>query len=174
MSLHFDLLEQSKHLLNRESRRPKQASLRRAVSSAYYSLFHLLIYEACKTLVVDEDTIGMIARAYDHGKMSKISKSFAMGDLPRKLRPLKSTFSDPARKPIVDRLKSVARTFVDLQDARHEADYNLRKRFNRAEVKDLIDLVESAFSDWNLIRKDDLARIYLTCFLLFDTWDKER
>ena len=41
-----DLLEQAKHLASRERTKPKQASLRRAVSTAYYALFHLLISEA--------------------------------------------------------------------------------------------------------------------------------
>ena len=38
MSLHQDLLAQARHLLRKEPRRPKQASLRRAVSAAYYAL----------------------------------------------------------------------------------------------------------------------------------------
>ncbi len=42
MPLAQDLLEQARHLANREPKRPKQASLRRAVSRAYYALFHLL------------------------------------------------------------------------------------------------------------------------------------
>ena len=41
--LHDDLLAQARHLATRERRRPKQASLRRAVSAAYYALFHYLI-----------------------------------------------------------------------------------------------------------------------------------
>jgi len=45
MSLAEDLLEQADHLARREKKRPKQASLRRAVSAAYYALFHLLISE---------------------------------------------------------------------------------------------------------------------------------
>jgi len=49
MAFAQDLLEQSSHLANREPRRPRQASLRRAVSTAYYALFHLLIQEATKT-----------------------------------------------------------------------------------------------------------------------------
>lgn len=159
MSLHDDLLEQSKHLLKRETRRPRQASLRRAVSAAYYSLFHLLIYEASRALVKDEDTIGMIARSYGHGEMLKVSNLFAKGELPRKLHPLKSTFSDPKRKPIIDKLKSIAGTFVDLQQARHEADYNLRKSLTRSEAGALVELAEKAFSDWNGIRNDDLAQI---------------
>ncbi len=43
MSLHDDLLIQATHLATLETTRPKQASLRRAVSTAYYALFHFLI-----------------------------------------------------------------------------------------------------------------------------------
>ena len=41
-----DLLEQAYDLAQKELISPKQASLRRAVSTAYYALFHLLIDEA--------------------------------------------------------------------------------------------------------------------------------
>jgi len=43
MSLAADLLEQAAHLASRERGRPRQVSLRRAISTAYYSLFHLVI-----------------------------------------------------------------------------------------------------------------------------------
>src|SRR5580658_8841910 len=46
MVLASDLLEQAYHLARREPKRPRQASLRRAVSTSYYALFHLLISEA--------------------------------------------------------------------------------------------------------------------------------
>jgi hypothetical protein len=46
MAYHDDLLQQSLLLVHKEPRNPKQASLRRAVSTAYYALFHLLISEA--------------------------------------------------------------------------------------------------------------------------------
>jgi uncharacterized protein (UPF0332 family) len=148
--------------------------LRRAVSAAYYALFHLLIYEASRIFVKDGDTIGMIARSYSHGEMLKISQNFAKGELPKKLHPLKATFNSAGRKPIVDRLKSIAQAFVDLQEARHDADYNLRKSFTRNEAEKLIELAERAFSDWQVIRNDDLARLYLACFLLNNAWDKDR
>ncbi len=45
MSFADDLLTQAEHLANWESE-PTQAALRRAVSTAYYALFHLLIDEA--------------------------------------------------------------------------------------------------------------------------------
>ena len=46
MNLAEDLLEQANHLARREKGKPKQASLRRAVSTAYYAAFHLLVAEA--------------------------------------------------------------------------------------------------------------------------------
>jgi uncharacterized protein (UPF0332 family) len=46
MSFAQDLLEQAQHLVDWDGANPKQASLRRAVSTAYYALFHLLIDEA--------------------------------------------------------------------------------------------------------------------------------
>ncbi len=42
MSLHADLLDQAEQLAHLDPRRRKQANLRRAISSAYYALFHLL------------------------------------------------------------------------------------------------------------------------------------
>lgn len=38
-----NLLAQAKLLATKEQSRPKQASLRRSVSAAYYALFHLLV-----------------------------------------------------------------------------------------------------------------------------------
>ena len=46
MSLHADLLDQAEQLAQLDPRRPKQANLRRAISSAYYALFHLLAWES--------------------------------------------------------------------------------------------------------------------------------
>jgi uncharacterized protein (UPF0332 family) len=174
MSLHTDLLAQSKHLLSREPRRPRQASLRRAVSAAYYSLFHLLIYEASRVFVKDSDTIGMLSRSYNHGEMLKVSKMFAKGNVPKKLHPLYATFNNATRKPIFDRIMSIAQAFVDLQEARHKADYDLRKSYTRQEAEQLVKLAEQAFLDWREVRSDDLARIYVSCFLVADAWDKDR
>jgi uncharacterized protein (UPF0332 family) len=50
MSLAIDLLNQAKELSLLDSKKPKQANLRRSVSTAYYALFHLLIDEALMVL----------------------------------------------------------------------------------------------------------------------------
>jgi hypothetical protein len=92
----------------------------------------------------------------------------------KKLNPVKATLGDPSRGAIFDKLKNVAKSFVDLQQARHEADYNLRKSFTRSESQAMIEQAEKATSDWHEIRNDDLARIFLGCFLVWDDWDKDR
>ena len=47
MAYHDELLQQARELVHKNPNNPTQADLRRSVSSAYYALFHLLIFEAC-------------------------------------------------------------------------------------------------------------------------------
>ena len=65
MALADDLLEQAQHLAMRDPKRPRQASLRRAVSTAYYALFHLLI----AATIVNWKNLhqrSQVARGFDH------------------------------------------------------------------------------------------------------------
>jgi len=166
MSLHADLLSQARNLVQREPRRPRQASLRRAVSSAYYALFHLLIHEASRILVTGDSMRQLMSRAFIHAEMNKTSKSFAGGTLPQRFNIVTGGVVVP------NRLRDVAQAFVDLQQARHEADYNLARSFTRAEAQAFVDHVEQAFDDWRDVRNDDFARLYLVCLLLWERWEK--
>ena len=65
-----DLLEQERHLAKREPKRPRQARLRRAISSAYYALFHLLIAETVKNWKRPQERYSL-ARMFDHAAMGK-------------------------------------------------------------------------------------------------------
>jgi hypothetical protein len=71
MSFANDLLEQSYHLAHRDTGTPKQASLRRAVSTACYAIFHLLIDEAVNAWSVERQR-GVLARTFDHGRMKGV------------------------------------------------------------------------------------------------------
>lgn len=66
-----DLLEQARHLANREPKRPKQASLRRAVSTAYYAIFHLLSIETAKNWKRPAER-STVARMLNHDAMAKV------------------------------------------------------------------------------------------------------
>jgi hypothetical protein len=123
MSLHSDLLRQARQPAHLEPRRPRQASLRRAVSTAYYALFHLLIHEATTTLIAAPVVRGRFSRAFDHGDMKAASKDFATATTAKQLAKLTGGVAIPPD------LQTVANTFVDLQEARHEADYLYWNRF---------------------------------------------
>jgi hypothetical protein len=167
MSLHDDLLEQALLLARLDPRRPKQVNLRRAVSSAYYALFHLLTAEASAMYAADAGLQALIARTYNHGDMKRISTFFANDRRPRALQPVSGVYATPPE------LKNVAQTFLDLQEARHEADYNLAHQLTRRRALALAQQVQQAFADWNQVKRTDDARVYLACLLLWKRWDEE-
>ena len=163
MSLHGDLLRQARHLATRESRRPKHASLRRAISAAYYALFHLLIYEATTRLVTGRDRARLrqaLGRAFAHAHMKEAAQGFASNSLSLKMQP---AIGELTLQP---ELVSVAATFVDLQQARHEADYDTGRRFTRRESLDLVDQAEQAFADWHVVRHSLQADTFLVALLV--------
>jgi len=161
MTLHHDLLDQAEHLATKEPRKPRQSSLRRAVSATYYALFHLLVDEAVVRFVKGPDAStlrNLLRRAFDHGEMKGMSKAFSGGTLPPSL-------AAALKGPIPVDLREAAETFVELQEARHEADYDLSRRFVRAEVKDLIAETRNVFQRWSTVRTSDAARLYLAALL---------
>ena len=152
MSFADELLEQAYHLAQKDPDAPKEASLRRAVSTGYYALFHLLIGEAVANWNRERDR-AKLGRAFDHGRMKAVSSEIVRR---------KSAAPDPA----LDKLKEIAQVFVDMQDARHSADYDNSRAWTRKEVIDQLNLVSEAFKTWALIRHEDLAQDYLIAFLL--------
>ena len=156
------LLEQAKHLANREKKRPRQASLRRAVSTAYYALFHLLIYEA--TLNWKRvDQRHLLARLFEHGKMKNACDK-------QKVDCNKYINSNPPPPPgpdldFMNHLHRVASAFFQSQQQRHTADYNNSKDWTRTEVLTMIQLVEEAFESWRQIRGHDDAQAFLITLL---------
>jgi uncharacterized protein (UPF0332 family) len=165
MSLHGDLLEQAEHLVRRERRRPRQASLRRAISSAYYALFHLLIHEATLRVIRNPALRHKFSRAFEHADMKSASGAFANAQ-PARLATLTGGL------PIPPQLQTLATAFVELQQARHEADYNVAARFTRVEAEDLIGLARQAFRDWQTLRTNDASHMYLSALLLWKRWDR--
>jgi uncharacterized protein (UPF0332 family) len=166
MSLADDLLIQSQTLLRKEPRRPRQASLRHAISSAYYALFHMLIADGSKIVTANEIVRGLVARTFVHGVMKKAAAAFSSGTLPRRLASVNLQGAIPPQ------LQSVATALVDLQEARHDADYNTVRRFTRSEACDVIDRASLAISDWRRIRGHEHAKLFLISLMLWDRWER--
>jgi len=140
-----DLLEQAYDLAHKEPTNPKQASLRRAVSTAYYALFHLLIDEAVSKWAIERQR-SILARTFEHGKMKGICDDV--------LKTVKGGGDVPPE------LNTVAH-FIQLQQHRHTADYDNSKQWSRTDVLNVLTLASDAFADWRPISAQDAAHDYL-------------
>lgn len=165
MALHHDLLEQAEHLVAREPKQPRQASLRRAVSAAYYALFHLLTAEAARRLAPDQRAglRAIVGRAFVHGDMKAVCRQFAAQRLVRPLDELVTLPIEPA-------LILVAATFVELQEARHIADYDLSRSLDRLAARERVRTARRAFAEWHVVRQLPNANVFLLALLLQRQW----
>jgi hypothetical protein len=166
MALYDQLLAQARHLATRDQRRPQQANLRRAVSAAYYSLFHFLVERASRFLVGgsgDRDLFRkVLSRAFSHSEMASACKSFAGGSLPA------SVLQRMGPIPIPRELQQLAELFSNAQDVRHLADYDLAESFRRSDVLLLIDDIQQRIDDWPSIESQPATRIFLVSLLVWD------
>jgi hypothetical protein len=155
-----DLLELARQLASLEAKNLQQASRRRAVSTAYYALFHLLISEATRNWGRVE-LRPALGRLFEHGKMASASERTA-GDLNSYF---KKKPPDGPGLTIATNLHLVAKTFVEAQQSRNAADYDTSRVWTQVDALDLIALVAAAFESWNQIREEPAAQAYLVSLL---------
>jgi len=154
MAYHDDLLAQALQLVHAAP--PSQLTLRRAVSAAYYAVFHYLIAEATSNWS-NAPLRTALARAYDHGIMKTASNRILnQKDFPY-------VAEDPV---VVTRLRIVAQTFSQLQEDRHFADYNLTKDLDPVEALTQVKSAEKIFNIWPTIRTEQIAQAYLVSLLV--------
>ena len=130
-----------------------QTELRRAVSCAYYAMFHTLALSNANTLIgaspADQQRWAwqQTYRAADHRPTrNKLSGASLGGRFPGAIRRF-----------------GVA--FADVQRARHSADYDPHSEFSATDVTDLIDRAETTIANFNQTPNDirrDLAIHILT------------
>ena len=148
-----DLLDQAFHLLHKDGDQPKQASLRRAVSTAYYALFHLLIDEAVSNWAIPHQR-STLARTFEHGKMKRVCEDFVKNAHSIKHPDLRT------------QLETIAKTFNELQQNRHIADYDNSFDWTKSNTEVFIVKVETAFSIWRETRTQREAQDFLLSLFL--------
>ena len=110
--------------------RPRQAMLRRAVSTAYYAMFHALCQGNADTLVgnaASGNNAELWARTYralDHRPAKDRLASYNSAGAPA--------------------MSNFANRFGNLQSHRHDADYNPRRMFSRSQVINMINRAAAA------------------------------
>jgi hypothetical protein len=121
--------------------RPRPISLRRAVSSAYYALFHYMCRQAASHLLPSatrEDQL-QLARSFNHRPIKDVCEWIAgrRGSPHQHLRPVVQSLQGT---PMV----GVADVFCDLQEARHSADYDHFAPYSKAAALGYIQDAERA------------------------------
>lgn len=142
-----DLIEQARTLASTDPRRPKQASLRRAVSAAYYALFHEIAERAVAAILSNADASGVIGdrlrRTVEHKSALRAAKWFGgAGSFPDAVASMRS-----GSPPVDPSLAHACRVLMDLQAERHLADDDLSAPFSRKETLRRIDDAEAAVRD---------------------------
>ena len=170
MSLAEELLTQARFLASLDPHRPVQANLRRAISSAYYAVFHLFSAEVAAQIVSSGPSglRGRTQRALNHNSMYKAAESFSQsGTRPRNLP---ADINLPG--PVSAELTSIAKGFKQLQDERHAADYDVGRSFDRIEVLALVETAEDIFADWNKEKTSGNAPVFLASLMFWQLWNK--
>ena len=128
-----DFLATARRLAKASPKKPRQADLRRAISTAYYALFHAIARDAADLIVGTGQSRAEAAwahtyRALEHG-FAKNACSQMRG------------LGFPAA------LCSCADAFANLQQARHNADYDPIHRITRVEALAAIEQAAQAIRD---------------------------
>ncbi len=69
-------------------------------------------------------------------------------------------------------LRHVAKTFSELQEGRHRADYDLSELFSRPEVLAAVNEAELAFRAWESVRGSDEGNVFLAALLFQKRWNR--
>jgi hypothetical protein len=92
--MHDDLFSQAEMLAKADAKKPRQVNLRRAISSAYYAVFHFLINESCSIVFGTQHSQApyrnALGRAFVHN-VNQACVSFAGGTLKHTV--IKGSFS---------------------------------------------------------------------------------
>ena len=168
-----DLIRHARTLITEVSAQPASVPddviARRALSSAYYGLFHRLTTAGATPFAPGGDALRFqAARAFSHAAMRKVCDAYVRSPerpFPPSLEQLNPSKPDP-------RLTRVASTFALLQEGRYSADYDLSAAIQTAYAARLVSLAETALADFDAIQSLSETTTFLAALLLADRWTR--
>jgi uncharacterized protein (UPF0332 family) len=127
------LLEVARTLINHNKKaKPKQAYLRRGVSTAYYALHHAMARSAADVM------IGTVVKKRPNRAWAQVCRGMDHGPSKNACIEIRGAHAFPPS------IRSCADAYVELQHARHEADYDPLRKFTRAEAITILAKAEAA------------------------------
>ena len=127
-----DLIGIARLLASGSPGQPSQTELRRAVSSAYYALFHALA-QSCADMLAGTGSSVRSATAW-----TRVYRSLEHGHARNQCDNQSAMIEFP------DGIRNFGRAFIWLQGHRHKADYDPEARFDRDEAMLLIEVSNDA------------------------------
>ena len=131
---------------------PSQADMRRAISTAYYALFHTLAASNAE-LIAGQPQSNISSFAWD-----RVYRRLDHGRAQNNLRAALSLLSSSGA--------NFARTFIDLQGRRQDADYDPNARITRSDTINIIAQAQIAIRDFAHLTQEE--RRLLAAQSMFD------
>ena len=131
---------------------PSEADLRRAISTAYYAVFHALSASNAE-LIAGLPLSGMSSHAWE-----RVYRRLDHGRAQNNLRAALPYLSPSGAE--------FARTFIELQGLRHEADYDPNFSITHTKARNMIALAENAIRDFVQLAEEE--RRFIAAQSLFD------
>ncbi|MDE2760139.1 MAG: hypothetical protein OXH90_07575 [Paracoccaceae bacterium] len=148
-----DLIKTARGLVNLDQNSHGQANLKRALSTAYYAMFHALCRNCADSFVGTEED-NRSQRAWEHAYRVLDHK------------PTKNRCNDQEfKRSFPEGVQDFARKFIELQEKRHDADYNPSYTLTSNDVLNDIGIAEIAIKKLNSAAiKDKRAFAVWTAF----------
>ena len=153
-----ELLAAARLLLDGEGGNPPtDAQLRRAVSTAYYAVFHCILRAAADRFMGPDKAASagyaLLYRSFDHRHMKTVCEALQASTL-------RGRFRRHLRKASVSQeVQEFAEIFGELQDARHAADYDPLASLVISDVMALIDSAAVAMRIFDQVAPDEKSDV---------------
>lgn len=148
MGLGDELLEDAHHLADKGVADQRKSYMRRAISTAYYAVFHLFVEDFVEHWEFP-DRRARLGRMFNHGPMRNAA-----------FTPKDKRNPTPLEQELID----VIAAFEQLQRDRQRADYDSGWKLVETDVRNSVTLAEEVFTRWRKIRDEDIARHHLLMF----------
>jgi hypothetical protein len=157
------LFEQANKLITIQAGPPRQVDIRRAISAAYYAMFHATITAAADQFigVTNRDTsrYGLVYRSVSHAWLRDLCREVQKPNLINRFRP------HAPGNGFGPNITTFAAAVVELQEKRHAADYDVMIRMNKSDAVLAINTAKAALRRFDKASKT--RRIAYLSLLLF-------
>jgi uncharacterized protein (UPF0332 family) len=145
MALCDDLLDDARHLALKGSTESRDSCMRRAISTAYYAVFHMIVNDFVEHWPF-ADQRARLGRMFTHQRM----------------RDTAVKFKDPKSPTSAETdLKDIVQAFGQLQKDRHRADYDPSWKIVDTDVQDAITSAADIIKRWRAIQNEEAVQTHV-------------